>query len=57
MTRILCDNNSRILRPPSPTPWRVEAGQLSESIVTVFPGKKRHDNKNATFPNAVFPVF
>ena len=49
MTIILGDSNCRILT----VPWRVEGGELSKIIVTVFPGRKRRQQK-CDFPKCCF---
>ena len=57
MTIILSDNSSRIFTGPLVRPaggWK--RGNCPKLLSLHFLGKS-NDNKNATFPIAVFPVF
>ena len=56
MTIILSDNNSWILTAPQSDPLEGGGGVNCPKLLSLYFLGKSDDNKNATFPNAVFPV-
>ena len=56
MTRILSNNNSRLLAAPESDPLEGGRGVIVQNYCHCISWGKSDNNRNATFQNAVFPV-